>query len=201
MYFWILFISLRIYYLLSIINCVSVFIFCLEILFHLLFLAMIGCILYGGVCFSTREMLNQHLNKKAEAVVAIKAKEQGHLGQIILTSSPNTGSSSSSPCPRTTSSFPQGIFCGFLAGLLGQSASYPFDIVRRRMQTYSPAQLGHSKFKIPKKYIFRIEKHIFFFAISNINFCDYKNPFLQKKNFKTMKKYNYALFSTFQVIV
>ena len=89
---------------------------------------MIGCILYGGVCFSTREMLNQHLNKKAEAVVAIKAKEQGHLGQIILTSSPNTGSSSSSPCPRTTSSFPQGIFCGFLAGLLGQSASYPFDM-------------------------------------------------------------------------
>ena len=155
MYFWILFISLRMYYLLSIINCVSVFIFCLEILFHLLFLAMIGCILYGGVCFSTREMLNQHLNKKAEAVVAIKAKEQGHLGQIILTSSPNTGSSSSSPCPRTTSSFPQGIFCGFLAGLLGQSASYPFDIVRRRMQTYSPAQLGHSKFKIPKKVHFQ----------------------------------------------
>ena len=123
--------------------------------FIFLFLAMIGCILYGGVCFSTREMLNQHLNKKAEAVVAIKAKEQGHLGQIILTSSPNTGSSSSSPCPRTTSSFPQGIFCGFLAGLLGQSASYPFDIVRRRMQTYSPAQLGHSKFKIPKKVHFQ----------------------------------------------
>ena len=115
---------------------------------------MIGCILYGGVCFSTREMLNQHLNKKAEAVVAIKAKEQGHLGQIILTSSPNTGSSSS-PCPRTTSSFPQGIFCGFLAGLLGQSASYPFDIVRRRMQTYSPAQLRHSKFRIPKKVHFQ----------------------------------------------
>ena len=156
MYFWILFISLRIYYLLSIINCVSVFIFCLEILFYLLFLAMIGCILYGGVCFSTREMLNQHLNKKAEAVVAIKAKEQGHLGQIILTSSPNTGSSSSSsPCPRTTSSFPQGIFCGLLAGLLGQSASYPFDIVRRRMQTYSPAQLGQSKYKIPKKVHFQ----------------------------------------------
>ena len=93
---------------------------------------MIGCILYGGVCFSTREMLNQHLNKKASG--AIKAKEQGHLGQIIL-ASPNR---SSIP---TTTSFPQGIFSGFFAGLLGQGASYPFDIVRRRMQT-SPAQLG-----------------------------------------------------------
>ena len=55
---------------------------------------MIGCILYGGVCFSTREMLNQHLNKKA-AVAAIKAKEQGHLGQIILTSTPRDGSCAS----------------------------------------------------------------------------------------------------------
>ena len=95
---------------------------------------MIGCILYGGVCFSTREMLNQHLNKKAGGG-AIKAKEQGHLGQIIL-DSPN-GSSRSIP---TTTSFPQGIFSGFFAGLLGQGASYPFDIVRRRMQT-APAQL------------------------------------------------------------
>ena len=156
------------------------FIFCLEILFHLLFLAMIGCILYGGVCFSTREMLNQHLNKKAEAVVAIKAKEQGHLGQIILTSSPNTGSSSSSPCPRTTSSFPQGIFCGFLAGLLGQSASYPFDIVRRRMQTYSPAQLGHSKFKIPKKVHFQNwKKHFFLHFLKSI--------FAEKKSSKQWK--------------
>ncbi len=67
--------------------------------------AMVGIIPYAGTSFSTYEMLKKFWDQRA--------KERGEAG----------------PTPI------QRLVSGGIAGLLGQTTSYPLDIVRRRMQT------------------------------------------------------------------
>merc|ERR1719219_1395000 len=80
---------------------------------------MIGIIPYAGTSFSTYEMLKRHW--------AEKAREEGL--------------SPTEPKPL------QRLMFGGIAGLLGQGASYPLDIVRRRMQTASQMVLMQTDIK------------------------------------------------------
>lgn len=78
---------------------------------------LIGIIPYAGTSFSTYEMLKRHWTEKA--------KEKGLDGPTAL----------------------QRLASGGVAGLLGQTASYPLDIVRRRMQTASQMGLDVNQYK------------------------------------------------------
>ena len=80
---------------------------------------MVGIIPYAGTSFSTYEMLKRHW--------ADKANEEG------LTPT--------EPKPL------QRLLFGGVAGLLGQGASYPLDIVRRRMQTASQMGIDAKRYK------------------------------------------------------
>merc|ERR1719219_279446 len=80
---------------------------------------MFGIIPYAGTSFSTYEMLKRHW--------ADKACEEG------LTPT--------EPKPL------QRLLFGGVAGLLGQGASYPLDIVRRRMQTASQMGIDAKRYK------------------------------------------------------
>ena len=80
---------------------------------------MIGIIPYAGTSFSTYEMLKRHWTEKANA----------------------EGIEDYSPTPI------QRLVSGGLAGLLGQAAAYPLDIVRRRMQTAFQMGVEESRYK------------------------------------------------------
>jgi len=80
---------------------------------------MVGIIPYAGTSFSTYEMLKRHWTEKAKA----------------------QGLDPPGPTPV------QRIMSGGVAGLLGQAASYPLDIVRRRMQTARQMGVDESRYR------------------------------------------------------
>ncbi|KAF2354505.1 Mitochondrial substrate/solute carrier [Trinorchestia longiramus] len=80
---------------------------------------MLGVIPYAGTSFGMYETLKAHHREKQEALLQQLAPENRSRGDVVA---PN-------PLER--------MLFGAVAGLFGQTSSYPLDIARRRMQTAS----------------------------------------------------------------
>ncbi|XP_003739755.1 mitochondrial coenzyme A transporter SLC25A42 [Galendromus occidentalis] len=91
--------------------------------------SLLGVIPYAGTSFFTYEFLKRHRSTQLNLV------SEKEIGQLH-------------PMER--------LIFGAIAGLLGQSTSYPLDIVRRRMQT---SRLTGQKYKTIRGTILHIRKH------------------------------------------
>lgn len=116
---------------------------------------ILGMIPYAGVSFYTHDLIHDIFRSRLLSPYLVSQPSTYSSGTKVVSKNKNNNENVSSRDSRPPLIAPAQLVAGGLAGMCSQTAAYPFEVIRRRMQVGGAVDLGKFlSFKTTAKLIF-----------------------------------------------